>query len=523
MPKAPSYLAATSDLENGEMKQVEAEGKKILLARIRDRFHATSAECPHYGAPLAEGLLCGDRVICPWHKSVFSITDGALLDPPALEGLKHYEVFVEENRLYLRWPESDEPASAPTNPQDHRCFVLAGAGAASVAAAENLRTQGFTGRLVMLTGESEDPYDRPALSKEFLSGEAGLDILPLRPPEFWQQHRIERIINHVVDVKPAEHQIVLSSGDSLSYDRLLLALGSTPAKLEVPGADLGSIFTLRSEGDAQEIWNASQPGVRALVLGGSFIALEVAACFASRKLPVTVVVRENVPFETTLGPEVGRILQKWHEDHGVVFKFNSGIAHFEGQGTVHHAVLKSGESLPADVVVVGIGVRPNTSFISSLEKRKDGGLLADSTLRVANDIYAAGDIAVFPESHSGQTTRIEHWRVAQQHGRAAAANMLGANQPFEGVPYFWTRHFGTSFEYIGHAEDWDELILQPGENPPAFMAFYIKGDRILGAAACERDKEIAALHELMRLRRVPSPTEIRSGVDLIALARSASV
>lgn len=520
MPKSPSNLAAASDLKNGEMKQIETDGKKILLARIGDRFYATGAECPHYGAPLAEGLLCGDRVICPWHKSVFRITDGALLDPPALEGLTHYEVFVEDGRVYLRWPESEEPPPQPSNPPDQRCFLIAGAGAASTAAAENLRALGFTGRLVTISRESETPYDRPALSKEFLSGEVGLDMLPLRPPEFWEQHRIERRTEEIVDIKPAEHQVVFSNGESIAYDRLLLATGGTPNKLEVPGADLGNIFTLRSEADAKKILQAAQPGVRTVIIGGSFIGMEVAASFAHRQLPVTVVIRESVPFERALGPEVGRILQNWHEAHAVVFKLNTEIASFEGQGTVRHVLLKSGEELPADVVVLGTGVHPATSFINSLEKRKDGGLIADNMLRVANDIYAAGDIAVFPEIYGGKPTRIEHWRVAQQHGRAAAANMLGAAQPFQGVPYFWTRHFDQSFEYVGHAEDWDDLILQPGEKPPAFMAFYIKGDRILAAAACERDKEIAALHELMRLRRVPSPAEIRKGVDLIALAQA---
>lgn len=523
MPKPPCYLAATDELKNGEMKQVEAEGTKILLARIDEQFHATGAECPHYGAPLAEGLLCGDRLICPWHKSVFRITDGTLLDPPALDGLKHYEVFVEADRVYLRWPESEEPAPSSPKASDSRCFVLAGVGGAGTAAASHLRELGFTGRIVAISAEKEMPYDRPALSKEFLSGEVGPDMLPLRPPEFWDEQRIECITDRIVDVKPAEHHVVLSNAGNLSYDRLLIATGGTPRTLEAPGADLGNIFTLRSEADAQAILKAAQPGVRVVVVGGNFIALEVAAALAHRKLPVTAVVRESVPFAKGLGPEVGRILQKWHEDHGVVFRLKAEVASFEGQGTVRHVQLKSGERLPADLVVIGAGVQPATAFLQSLRKREDGGLTADSTLRITDDIFAAGDIAAFPETYSGQTTRIEHWRVALQQGRAAAANMLGTAQDFNGVPYFWTRHFDESFEYVGHAEDWDDLILQPGDQPPAFLAFYIKGERIVAAAACQRDKEIAALHELLRLRRVPSPVEVRSGVDLIALARSASV
>lgn len=523
MPKTPYDLAAVSDLKDGEMKELEADGKKILLARVDGRFHATSAQCPHYGASLAEGVLCGDRVVCPWHKSVFRVTDGELLEPPALDSLTRYDVFVNEGRVFLRWPDTESVlrTTPAAKDNDSRCFVLAGAGAASVAAAENLRGLGFGGRLMVLTGEEELPYDRTKLSKEFLSGNAGIEELPLRPPDFWEQHHIERVTKRVSEVKTAEHQVVLSDGSLLGYDRLLVATGSTPRSFEVPGADLGNIFTLRSQADAQKIWEAAQPGVRTVVVGGSFIALEVASCFGIRKLSVTVVVPEKAPFAKQLGPEVGRIIQKWHEDHGVVFQLESEVERFEGTGVVRHVALKSGQEIAADLVVLGTGVQPATGFAGSLRQREDGGILADGYLRAADDVYVAGDLTVFPETYSGLPARIEHWRVAEQHGRTAAGNMLGQEKPFDGVPFFWTNHFGTRFDYIGHAEEWDDLILQQGEESPTFIAFYVICGRVMAASACHRDREIAALHELMRLRRVPSPDEIRKGVDLIALAQNA--
>ncbi len=524
MAKTAYDVASVSDFKDGEMKELEVDGKKILLARVDGRFYATSAQCPHYGVSLAEGLLCGDRVVCPWHKSVFRVTDGELLEPPALDRLTRYEVVETGGRVFVNLPDTE--AHAETTPvgenKNSSCFVLAGAGAASVAAAENLRELGFRGRLVILTGEKEPPYDRTKLSKEFLSGNAGIEELPLRPPDFWEEHAIERVTERVSDVKVAEHQVALSDGSSLGYDRLLLATGSTPRSLDLPGADLGNIFTLRLQADAQGIWEAAQPGVRTVVIGGSFIGLEVASCFAIRKLPVTVIVPEETPFAKQLGPEVGRIIQKWHESHGVTFQLKSEVDRFEGVGVVRHVVLKSGQEIAADLVVVGTGVRPATGFAGSLRRREDGGILADSSLCAAEDVFVAGDLAVFPETYSGLSARIEHWRVAEQHGRTAAANMLRHERPFEGVPFFWTNHFGTRFDYIGHAEEWDDLILQEGEEFPTFIAFFVNRGRVMAAAACHRDLEIAALHELMRLRRVPSPNEIRSGVDLIGLVQSAA-
>ena len=523
MPTSAHDVAAISDLQDGEMKELEIVGRKVLLVRVNDRFFATSAQCPHYGVSLAEGLLCGDRVICPWHKSVFRVTDGELLDPPALDNLTRYDVSVNSGRVFVTVPDGEpNPPPPSAHEKDDRCFVLAGAGAASIAAAETLRKQGFGGRIVMLSGEAELPYDRTKLSKEFLSGNAGVEALPLRPPEFWEQHHLERVKKRVTDIQPAEHRVTLSDKSSLSYDRLLLATGSTPRTLNLPGSDLGNIFTLRSQADAQKIWEVAQPGVRTVIVGGSFIGLEVASCFALRKLPVTVIVPEKAPFAKQLGEEVGRIIQKWHEGHGVVFELESKTKRFEGTGIVQRVVLESGQEIAADVVVIGSGVQPATGFAASLLKREDGGILADSSLKAAEDIFVAGDLAVFPESYSGLSTRIEHWRLAQQHGRSAAKNMLGQSESFAGVPYFWTNHFGARFDYAGHAEEWDEVILQEDEPKPTFIAFYVKDNRVLAASACHRDLEIVALLELMRLHRMPSGDQIRKGVDLIELAKNSA-
>jgi apoptosis-inducing factor 3 len=521
MPESVCDVGAASNFPEGEMREVEALGQKILIIHQNEHWYAVGAQCPHYGVSLAGGLLCGHRIVCPWHKSVFRITDGALLDLPALDGLQRYSIDVRNERVFITISDQKTPVPsvAQANGTDDRVFVLAGAGAAGAVAADELRQLGFNGHIVLLSAEPEAAYDRTKLSKEFLSGNATADDLPLRPPAFWEERKVERKTQKLSRVDTEKRQLTLSDGSQMNYDQLLLATGSVPKMLHVPGDDLGGIFTLRSQADAQALATAAQPGVRIVVIGSSFIATEVASCFAIRKLPVTVIVSEKTPFTKQLGAEVGQILQQWHEMHGVLFRLEAEVERFEGTGVVRHVLLKSGERLPADVVVVGIGVQPATDWAETLTRREDGGLIVDAHLQAAENVFAAGDIAVFPESYTGQPARIEHWRVAEQQGRLAAANFLGQQRSYEGVPYFWTNHFGTRFDYIGHAKEWDEVILQRGEELPAFLAFYIKGDRLVAASACQHDLEIAAIHELMRQRRVPSAEQIRAGVDLPKLAK----
>lgn len=516
-------VARAADLQDGQMKAVTANEKKILIARVAGQFYALGAECPHYGAPLEEGLLCADRLICPWHKSCFRVTDGALLEPPALDGLPRYPVRVGDRQVFVTIP---EPAPGPPTPvthphgSDRRRFVILGAGGAGVAAAEALRFAGYEGRIDMISRESELPYDRPNLSKGYLSAKSKIEELALRSANFYQRQRIERITALVTQVNVEQRQILFDDRPPLSYDGLLLATGAEPRRLEAPGTDLGNVFLLRTEANAEHILSASPPGSHAVIVGSSFIGLEVASCFVARKIPVTIIAREQTPFAKQFGPEVGRAFQRLHEKNGVEFRLNSEVERFEGAGVVREVVLRSGERLRADVVVVGIGVRPVTGFIRGVQIREDGGVIVDRHLRAAPDVYAAGDLAVFPEAHSQRPVRIEHWRVAEQLGRVAAANMAGRAEPYDGVPYFWTEQLGTAIEYLGHAEKWDEIILQGDLDKPEFLAFYVENGRVTAAAGSGRERDMAALHELMRLNRVPQPQEIRRGVDLIRLAQT---
>ena len=511
------HVANTSDLRDGEMKEVQVGETQILLARVGDRFHAVSATCPHYGAPLAEGALCGTRIVCPWHHAVFNVVNGNLEEPPALDALVSYDVRVENEQILVSAPEETQDRRTPTMTAcdpiiDPRQFIIIGAGAAGYAAAQTLREEGFRGSVVMITRENRAPYDRPNLSKDYLHGHAEPEWMPLRSDEFFSEHGIKLLLNReVVRVDARTKTITFEGGETMDYDALLVATGAAPVRLNIPGSDLKNICMLRSFNDADSIIEAANRSRRAVVVGASFIAMEAAYSLCERGLEVTVVAPSREPFELTLGVEVGAVFRRLHESHGVRFKLGSIVYRFEGSHNVEAVTLDNGESIDTDMVVVGAGVRPVTHFMEGVELDDVGGIVVDSRLRAADGIYAAGDIASFKDSRTGERVRIEHWRTAQQQGRAAARNMLGRDLVFEGVPFFWTRQFDVGLLYVGYAKSWDEIIFNGEVSSQNFLAFYVKNDRVLAAAGMNRDREMAAIEELMRLDRMPAPGQLKWG------------
>ena len=511
------HVANTSDLRDGEMKEVQVSETQILLVRAGDRFHAVSATCPHYGAPLVEGALCGTRVVCPWHHAVFNVVNGNLEEPPALDALVSYAVRVESEQILVSVPEEPHDRRTPTMAAcdpiaDSRQFVIIGAGAAGYAAAQTLREEGFRGNVVMITRENRTPYDRPNLSKDYLHGHAEPEWMPLRSNEFFSEHGIKLLLNReVARVDARTKTITFEGGEMMDYDALLVATGGTPVRLNIPGSDLKNICGLRSFNDADSIIDTANRSRRAVVVGSSFIAMEAAYSLRERGLEVTIVAPSQEPFETTLGVEVGAVFRRLHESHGVHFKLGCMVYGFEGSHNVEAVVLDSGERIETDMVVVGAGVRPVTHFIEGVELDDAGGIVVDSRLRAADGIYAAGDITSFKDPRTGERMRIEHWRTAQQQGRAAARNMLGRDVAFEGVPFFWTRQFDLGLLYVGHAKSWDEIIYRGDVSSHEFLAFYLKGDRVIAVAGMNRDREMAAAEELMRLDRMPAREQLKWG------------
>jgi NADPH-dependent 2,4-dienoyl-CoA reductase/sulfur reductase-like enzyme/nitrite reductase/ring-hydroxylating ferredoxin subunit len=522
-------VAVSGELKDGEMKQVSLGGTDILLARVKGKYHAVGAHCTHYGAPLVEGVLSNERIICPWHHACFNAATGDVEEPPALDSLPCYGVRAEGESIIVSLPDETTDRRTPAmtrrdSSADARTFVILGGGAAGYAAAQALREDGFKGRVLMITREDRTPYDRPNLSKDYLQGHAEPEWMPLRAEEFYAEHDIELWRGkEVARVRAAQKTITFTNGDTLAYDSLLVATGGTPRRLDVPGSDLKNIFVLRNFADTDAIIEAALHASRAVIIGASFIGMEAAASLAERKLSVTVVAPGEAPFEKTLGPEIGRLLRQVHEARGVQFKLGAAAARFEGDGVVKRVVLDSGERVEADLVIIGIGVRPATDFLEGVELQRDGGVVVDKHLRAADGVYAAGDIAYFSSALTRERQRIEHWRTAQQQGRVAAHNMAGKKVEFDGVPFFWTRQFDAGLLYVGHAASWDEIIFHGDVSAQDFLAFYVKDDHVLAVAGMNRDREMAALEELMRLDRMPEPDRLRnSPVDFLALFRDDS-
>lgn len=506
-------IARISDLADGEMKQVTANGAEILLACVNGKFHAVGAHCTHYGAPLVEGVLNGERIICPWHHACFDVLTGDLQEPPALDALPRYEVKIENEQIIVQVPDevSDRriPEMAKRKAEDKRLFAIAGAGAAAYAAAQTLREDGYTGRIVMISREKRLPYDRPNLSKDYLQGNAEPGWLPLRSEDFFAEHDIDVMLGkEIIQVDATRKTISFADGGVLACDALLVATGGKPRKLPFQQMDQENVFLLRSYDDCDAIVARAAEKARVVVVGANFIGMEVAASLTARGCKVTVVAPDAVPFEKTLGTEIGQLFQQLHELNGVTFKLGMSVSGFIGEKKVTSVILGNGEQLDADFVVVGIGVKPATNFLDGIVLHEDGGVVVDEYMRAADGVYAAGDIAYFPNPLTGEAVRIEHWRTAMQQGRIAAHNMGGKKTANEGVPFFWTRQFDVGLLYVGHAKRWDQILYRGTVASRDFLAFYIDDGRVLAAAGMNQDQEMAAIEELMRLNQMPEPDQL---------------
>ncbi|HYI83075.1 MAG TPA: FAD-dependent oxidoreductase [Acetobacteraceae bacterium] len=493
-------VAEFGELAEGRGKRVEVDGEKILLVRDDDTVRAYAAECPHAGGPLEEGAVCDGRIVCPWHKGAFRVSDGALLEPPPLFALARYPVRVDELGAVFVSPRKIPPEPPPMAAQDARAMVIVGAGAAGSAAAAALREFGFGGTVTLIGREPGPPYDRTSLSKFVVSGEMPPGEVPsLLPPEFLAEQRIERIEAEAVRLDAHGKRVHLADNRSLPYNAALLAVGGTPKRLDMQGADLPGVHLLRDRPHAAAILASAPQGARAVILGASFIGLEVASGLRKRSVDVTVVSSEPVPFGKQFGPRLGAVFKELHEANGVTFRLGAQASRLEGSGRVEAAVLEDGTRLAADLVVAGVGVRPATGFVEGLELAKDGGIPVDAGMRAAADgLYAAGDVALFPLPGEAEPTRIEHWRVAQQHARVAARNMLGGTERYGGVPFFWTYHYGKRFDYLGHATEWDDVVVEGDTGEHVFVALLMKKGLVVGALGCQRERATAILSERLR-------------------------
>ncbi len=511
-------VMADADLGEGQLRAVDAGPTRVLLSRDGGRVFATAAVCPHYGLPLEKGSVCGGRLRCPWHESAFDLATGGLREPPALDGLATYPVRIEGGQIVVTVADGQPAHVPPANrgaAAGDRHVVVLGGGAAGNAAAEALREFGFDGRVTLVTADPHGPYDRPNLSKKYLAGQMPAGGLPLRDGAYYAGRGITVDHRTATGLDVAGRRVRFA-GDELAYDRLVLAVGSTAKPLDVPGHGRAGVFTLRSWDDADRIIAAASGAKRAVCVGGSFIAMEAAACLTQRGLSVTVVVPSAEPFEPKM-PGVGPFFRKLHEGKGVRFRFQSHVVELTGgpDGRVSGAVLGDGEHVPAELVVVGVGVRPATGFLPAGLAGDDGSVAVDETLAVpgtGGTVYAVGDIARYPDwMAGGAPTRIEHWRLAEQHGRHAAANVVSPGKPFREVPFFWTNQFGQGMDYVGHAEKPDETIVDGDVAGGPFMIYHVKDGAVAAAAGVQRKADVMALMEVMRRIGRPSAAGVRAG------------
>ncbi len=480
-------------LADGAMLLGHADGEAVLLARRGAEWFAVGASCSHYHGPLAEGLMVGETVRCPWHHACFSLRDGAALRAPALDPLPSWRVEQVGAKVFVREKRAaPAPKPLPNSGTIPRRVVIVGGGAAGNAAAETLRAEGYEGEIVLVGAEPSLPCDRPNLSKDFLAGSAPEEWVFLRTADFYRAHRITLALGTpATGLDPAARELKLADGRVLAWDALLLATGAVPRRLTIPGADLAHVFTLRSLADCRAIIARAGTARSAVVVGASFIGLEAAASLATRGLAVAVVAPETLPMVNVLGPELGAFLKGLHEAHGVGFHLGTTPQAITAQGVT----LANGTELKADLVIVGIGVRPETGLAEAAGLATGNGVLVDEFLATSvPGIFAAGDIASWPArwghgQPNGERLRIEHWVVAERQGKIAARNMLGRREPCDIVPFFWTQQYDVSLNYVGHAAHWERLELEGSPEARDCRVSYFTGGRKSAVATIFRDIE----------------------------------
>ncbi|HEX3893991.1 MAG TPA: FAD-dependent oxidoreductase [Terracidiphilus sp.] len=478
------------ELPFGSRRVVKIGTTDVLLIHCEAGVVGVQSKCPHAGGPLQEGAVCNGRLICPWHMGTFALPGGELVEPPAMVPLKTYPVRLRDEGIFV----DDKPNVTGARPEapcgSDRLILIVGAGAAGAMAIATMHERHFSGCIVVVDPVDEEPVDRTQLSKDALAGKVPLDQVGL---SMASEIKIDHVHASVSAFSAARREAVLSDGTTIQFDRALIATGGIPKHLEIPGSELA--YTIRHVRDVMKIHGALEGKRKVIILGGSFIALEAASALIEKGHHVTVVAKEPLPFARQFGDRAAAALKRLHESHGTNFRLDVEILAITAQG-VEISNGNTSETLQADVVIAGVGVSPALNFSHDLPLSDKGGIRVDNSLRAAAGVWVAGDIAAIDGS------RIEHWRVAQQHGRVAALAMIGDEAHYGGVPFFWTYHFGKRIDYLGASSHWDEIAFDGDPEEMKFTAFYLKndgGERMVEAVlSCGRETETAMLAEMMR-------------------------
>jgi len=483
------------DLPDGTPVAGRVDDDDVIVVRQGDELFAIGAHCTHYHGPLADGLVVGDTIRCPWHHACFSLRSGEALRAPALDAVTCWRVERAGDTVFVREKIGDPPRRRPA--VSPASVLIVGGGAAGLAAADMLRREGYDGPLTMISADDSPPVDRPNLSKDYLAGTAKEDWIPLRGPEYFSEQRIELVLGaRVSRLDPAGKRVVLADGQAREYDALLIATGAEPVHLDLPGATKDQVRYLRTFADSKAIVGELSAAKRVLVAGASFIGLEVAASLRTQNVDVHVVAPDRQPLERIMGAEVGKFIRKLHEGHGVTFHLGATIQSVSGRS----ATLSDGSTVDADFIVAGVGVRPAIGWVEQAGLRIDRGIAVNECLETsAPGVFAAGDVARWPDPHTGERIRVEHWVVAERQGQTAARNILGRGERFALVPFFWSQHYDSVINYVGHAEKWDAVDIDGILDAQDCTVTYRLNGRTLAVATVGRDK--ASLDAEARIER----------------------
>lgn len=523
----------------GQKQEVEVEGiedGKVILVNTGGSIRALGSKCTHYGAPLVKGVLTTNgRLTCPWHGACFNAKTGDVEDAPALDPIPVFKVTERDGAVYISGEETaiksgrrkpNIKCRAQGGSEDK--VLIVGGGSGALGAIEGLRHGGFSGPMTVISKEGHFPIDRTKLSKALMTD---VEKLQWRDKEFYDSGSVHWVDDEVVDVDFSGRSVTTKNGGKHKYGKLVLATGGTARLLPLQGFKvLENIFTLRTIEDAKKIVEAiGDKGKKIVIVGSSFIGMEVANATAKDN-SVTIVGMEKVPLERVLGEQVGAGIQKIIESSGVKFQMSASVDKAEPSGSdpskVGAVILKDGTKLEADLVILGVGVAPATEFLKEnkvIRLEDDGSIKTDDNYLVTGlkDVYAIGDIASYPyrgPGGEGKYTRIEHWDVAQNAGRTVASHLInGKIQQEVAIPVFWSA-LGAQLRYCGNTVGgWDDVVIQGDVAEKTFVAYYCNGETVVAVASMGKDPVMTQSAELMRLKKMPTKSDIKGGLDVLSL------
>jgi len=518
------------DLKNGDKVEAEIdglEGGKVLLLKANGQLRALGPKCTHYGAPLVKGVISDDgRITCPWHGACFDTTNGSVENAPALDHLTAFHVTVRDGAVYVRGDEETLKAGrrAPNiacSPRASEKVVIVGGGSGAMGAIEGIREKGYKGQVTVLSKEAYLPIDRTKLSKALI---ADLAKVQWRDAEFYKSAGIEfHLEKEVESVDFTGHKVKTKDGEEFEYTKAIFATGGTPKRLPMEGfKTLGNVFVLRGIDDVERILKAAgDHNKKIVVIGSSFIGLEIGKCLSGKGNEVTIVGMESTPLERVMGTQLGAIFQRQLEKSGVKFYMNAQVDDAKPSSSdpsnVGSVALKSGENLEADLVILGVGVAPATEYLkaSGIKLEDDGSVAVDDHWRIkgVDDAYAVGDIATYP--HGSGVVRIEHWNVAQNAGRQAGRHIANKRKPVPFTPIFWSA-LGAQLRYCGNSsggDKHDDVILLGEPDKDKWVAYYTQGEKVVAVASQGSDPVVVQCAELMRRNKMLSKSEIQAGLS----------